>query len=66
VNKYANKAFEEATMIFWTLIMQKCGLSITFQQFEMKVAKFTQIRPIHHFKMVYQEHLVALVQALTP
>jgi hypothetical protein len=66
VNKYANKTFEEATMIFWTLIMQKCGLSITLQQLEMKVAKFTQTRPIHHFEMVYQEHLAALVQALTP
>lgn len=53
-------------MIFWTLIIQKCGLSITLQQLEMKVAKFTQTRPIHHFEMVYQEHLVALVQALTP
>ncbi len=53
-------------MIFWTLIMQKCGLSITLQQLEMKVAKFTQTRPIHHFEMVYQEHLAALVQALTP
>ncbi len=66
MNKYANKTFEEATMIFWTLIMQKCGLSITLQQLEMKVAKFTHTRPIHHFEMVYQEHLAALVQALTP
>ncbi len=66
MNKYANKAFEETTMIFWTLIMQNCGLTITLQQLKMKVANFTQTRPIHHFEMVYQEHLVALVQALTP
>ncbi len=53
-------------MIFWTLIMKKCGLSIILQQLEMKVAKFTQTKHIHHFEMVYQERLVALVQALTP
>jgi len=53
-------------MIFWTLIMQKCGLSITLQELKMKVAKFTQTKPIHDFEMVYQEHLVALVQTLTP
>ncbi len=66
MNKYANNAFEEATMIFWTLIMKKCGLSIILQQLEMKVAKFTQTKHIHHFEMVYHERLVALVQALTP
>lgn len=54
MNKYANRSFEEATMIFWTLIMQKYGLSITLQQLEMKVEKYIQSRPIHHFKMVYQ------------
>jgi hypothetical protein len=37
--------------------MQKCGLLVTLQQLDMKVAKFTQTIPIHYFEMVYQEHL---------
>jgi hypothetical protein len=32
---------EDSTMITWTLAMQKCGLSISLQQFEMKVVELT-------------------------
>jgi hypothetical protein len=32
---------EDATMITWTLAMQKCELSINLQQLKIKVAKLT-------------------------
>jgi hypothetical protein len=35
---------EDSTMIAWTLIMQECGLSISLQQFNMKVVELTQTR----------------------
>jgi hypothetical protein len=37
---------EDVIIIAWVLGMQKCGLSITLQQLNMKVAELTQTRPI--------------------
>ncbi len=36
---------EDQTMVEWELVMQECGLSITIQQFKLKVVKITQTRP---------------------
>jgi hypothetical protein len=32
---------EDSTMITWTLITRECGLSVSLQQFDMKVTKLT-------------------------
>jgi hypothetical protein len=37
---------KDVSMIVWTLVMQKCGLSISLQQPKMKVAKLTQTKVV--------------------
>ncbi len=52
----------DSTMIAWTLAMQECGLSISLQQFKMKVAELTQIKVTPFLEWNTRQHLVVMVQ----